>query len=61
MFPIISHFLFLFQILSTWRVLIIVIQWRSKILFHLEGAVNVITDMNYVRIKPPVTTMFCYH
>jgi len=57
MFPITSHFLFLFQIFSIWRVLIIVIQWRSKILFQLEGAVNVIKDMNYVSIKPSVTTM----
>lgn len=58
MFPITSHFLFLFQIFCIWRVLIIVIQWRSKILFQLKGAVNVIKDMNYVSIKPSVATMF---
>jgi len=58
MFPITSNFLFLFQIFSIWRVLIIVIQWRSKILFQLKGAVNVIKDMNYVSTKSSVTTVF---
>jgi len=38
----------------------IVIQWRCKILFQLQGAVNVIKDMNYVSIKLSATTMF-YH
>jgi hypothetical protein len=34
---------------------------KRPVLFQLEGAVNVIKDMNYVSIKPSVTTMFCYH